>query len=379
MVTQPTKTGLLTLQPLMQIELFLASLVPTTGILIVLAFGTRWIMPAFLVPFLALSLVCAIAIFLAEFAFIFLMQRILKEQFSDLVVVCQTYLAGNRQVRAIIQGDTELTAALARVLNALLDFVAAQEQYYLAQKATYETYDEPLKKRVQRFIATIAPSLSDNLREQTEKAAGDPGVIIDTCGYIAQECIQYMKSGRAAAKQIAITTREAIGSSIDVAQASETLMLDFARTSERVEKLVAFMQRLGSMLQLYLDNVEEASQVSLVKQDDSTFVALASQAPEEKEALFQDSQPDQAVADDPQSMQLLQETIASLQEQTLIAEAVIEELYAFAQGMHQANTGMLKMVEQISSLVNLAEQWSNSGAIFQLSEEDSRNPLSVHI
>jgi len=369
----------MTLQPLMQLELLIASLLPVTGIFLVIVVGTKLIVPNLLVPFIAFSIVCAIAIFFAEFALISLMQRAIKEQFSDLIAICQAYMAGNKESRAIVYGDTELTTILAQTLNALLDFTTVQEKYYASRKTVSETNDEPLKKRVKQFILEIAPAMNTNLRAQTEKAAGDTGLIIDISTYIAKEFIQHLKLTHSATQLIIETISEAINRSIDLAQTSETLLIDFSQTTERVEKLVAFMQRLSGMLQLYVESTQETPRTPFVIPKDNSFTdVLADETSTDgtitgEKAILVDKLPAPSEDTVSQQTQLLEEALSSLQEQTLVAESLIEEFYNFAQGMHQSNTGVLNVVERISSLVNLAEQLDHSTALFQFPNDDYQN------
>ena len=379
MRVQATRTRQMTLQPLMQLELLIASLLPVTGIFLVIVVGTKLIVPNLLVPFIAFSIVCAIAIFFAEFALISLMQRAIKEQFSDLIAICQAYMAGNKESRAIVYGDTELTTILAQTLNALLDFTTVQEKYYASRKTVSETNDEPLKKRVKQFILEIAPAMNTNLRAQTEKAAGDTGLIIDISTYIAKEFIQHLKLTHSATQLIIETISEAINRSIDLAQTSETLLIDFSQTTERVEKLVAFMQRLSGMLQLYVESTQETPRTPFVIPKDNSFTdVLADETSTDgtitgEKAILVDKLPAPSEDTVSQQTQLLEEALSSLQEQTLVAESLIEEFYNFAQGMHQSNTGVLNVVERISSLVNLAEQLDHSTALFQFPNDDYQN------
>lgn len=187
MEAQSTRANLLTLQPLMRLELLIASLFPVTCVFLIAAFSTRLIMSNLIWEFIAFSLSCAVIIFFAEFALISMMQRATRRHLSGLIAVCQAYLAGNKEQRAVVQGDTELTTVLAKTLNSLLDFTAAQEKNYISQKAASEINEESLKKRLKQFILEVAPVITGTITRGSSKCFAGTR---DCCGVYYRGVLQ---------------------------------------------------------------------------------------------------------------------------------------------------------------------------------------------
>jgi hypothetical protein len=371
MEAKSANVGSLTLQPLMQLELLVASLLPAAAILFVGAIGTRMITPTDVEPFVLAFLFCALAIFGGEFVLISTMQRATKGQLADLTTVCQAYLAGNKEKRVPIHGDHELTTTLAHALNSLLDFVVQQENQQTSQKNVSEQSEELLKGQLKQLAHKIAPVMDGDLRERVEIATGDIGIVIDACNYLITQLVQQINWTRHASEQVINATREMLDHSIEFAQSSETQLLLLARTTETQEKLVAFMQRLGSTLQLCIDLAQE-TQIFL-EQRDNLVTNNSSHYPIIVDSTSPaDSQFKQPEAGTRQQVRLLTEALDTIREYTAIAEYMVGDLHTFAQHIHHSSAGILNMAERTNSLVPLAERWRNSVAAFYLPGEDAQ-------
>lgn len=368
MEAQPAKTGLLTHRALRQIEPLSASLLPGAALLFVSVIGTKWLLPAYIGPFILVFSCSTVVIVAGEFLLVAMMQRTAKEQYTDLISVCQAYLEGNRERRAIIREDGAPTATLARTLNALLDSIEKQEKEPPSQKSIAPGASEAhLQQQLKRLINEIAPVVDADLRVKAEATTGDIGALADICNHIIQKLAQQIKVTRSATELITNTTHRVIERSIEFAQASETHLADLSQTIEKVENLSAFVQRLNSRLALHVNN-EQGAQTHDAEQEHDPLTKALIAKDETSQANDQDSQP---AKDTHQQGQLLEEALTAIQEQTAIAEPLIGKLYGLAQGIHQSSTHVLNTVEQISPLVTMADQWRNSIAVFHLLDDDN--------
>jgi hypothetical protein len=386
MKAQSTSKGasidqLLSFQSIILLELFIASLLPAAVMLLVGTIGTRLMLSASIGPFVLIFLLGAVAIFLGEFFLISTMQRATKGQFFDLIDVCHAYVAGNKGRRATIHEDEGITTALAKALNSLLDSLPQQGQYEASQIASpAQSSHEPLQARLQQLIREIAPTLDADLRVKIKPAAGDIGNAITIYSYLINELIQHIRQTRLATDQITNTTREIIDRSIELARTSEMLILSLTQTTEKAEKLVAFIQRLGSTLQLCVDITQDTGTLTRQKNelDDTLEEEISSQIIIVDSIPNENQQYEQLKADVRQQASLLEEALYATQEHTIIAESIIGELYNFAQSIHHSSTGVLHTAENMGSFVTLAMQWKNSVEAFHLPEDDEQRYHSLN-
>ena len=355
----------LTLQPLMRLELLVASLLPSAAILFVGVIGIRMITPTYVGPFVMAFLFCALAVFGGEFALISMMQRAIKGQFSEFIAVCQAYLAGNKEKRVAVHGDHELTMTLALSLNSLLDFVMQQENQQASQKNVPEKSEELLKGQLKQLAHKLAPVMDGDLRERAEIATGDIGIVIDSCNYLIIQLVQQIKWTHHASGQVINVTREMLDHSIEFAQSSETQLLLLAQITEMQEKLVAFTQRLRSTLQLSIDLARDIQ--TQLKQRDNFITDNSSHY-----SIIVDSTPStdrqlkQIEINTQQQAQMLAEALGTIREYAVIAEDMGEDLHTLAQHIHHSSTDILNIAERTNSLVPLAERWRDSVAAFYL-------------
>jgi hypothetical protein len=374
------KSRQLTLQPLMRLELFIASLLPAVAILSIGVVGTRWIMPAYAGPFIIILLLCTLALFFAEYTFIASMHETIKQQFSDLIAVCQDYQAGNKQRRAQPQGDQNLITTLAQAINALLDFVTQQEKrQILAQKGMEERSEQFYKQRLKQLAHEIAPVMDGDLRQKVMIADGDIGVVIDACNYLIEGFVQQIKWTRQASEQVIKGAHEMVECSIEFAQTIETQMKRLSGAIETGEKSVAFIQRLSDILQLCV-NLLLDMQAPLGPGDTDEYPRY----PMLVNGSSQEHQPvprraERFNADMQQQVQLLEEALQAIQEHTVTAESMIGDLYSFAQHIDHSSSAVLNTAEHIGSLATHAERWRASVVMFLLPGDTYQNPSPTGI
>lgn len=347
---------------LLYLELLVASLLPAAVILIVAVIGATPVMHANILLFVLVCLLCAGLVAGGELALLWQMQRAIKEQFADIIMVCRHFMSGNKDIRAVIQKDNEL-ATLAKTINALLDYVK-QQDLSVASLTAARRKDEPqLGGQLQQFLREIAPVMDGDLRVKATIFAGDLGTVADVCNYLIEELAQHIKWTRYSSDQVVTVTGDLIKRSIELAQSAEAHMLRIVETTETVEKLVAFIQRLGDVLQLSVDLVQgtQSNLQGKLSGDQAARGIRMLDVPSPTGKLLE-----QLDTDTQRQARMLENALNSTQEHVAMAESMIEGLYLFAQRIHESSTQVLNTAERVGSLVTLAEQWRSSVASFQL-------------
>lgn len=415
MAAQPPRTEQLTLKSLMYLELLVASLLPVAAILLVGVVGTRLIMPEYIEIFAIIFFLAAVLVFSGEFALLMIMQRAIKGHFSDLIAVCQAYLAGHKTRRAVLHDDQDLTTPLAKALNALLDSVVQPvpqplpsqpaspqhipqpmspqplpqwishpappqqapkkdlvEQGDLVDKL-FDQGDSLLKKQLKQLVREVNPALEADLRVKAAVPTGDIGVVADVCNYLIEELVQNVQWVRQASEQVIVVTREMLNRSIEMAQTIEEQMVQLSNMTETIEKVAAFMQQMGSTLQLSVDIAEEVyshthEKTLPLKELTDRTTPIVNSVPPVDTHLKQNMQ---------RQVELLGGSLETTQEHATLAESIIGDLYTFAQRLHHSSTDVLDTAERIGSLITLAEQWRNSVAAFQLPEDEATQQLFI--
>jgi methyl-accepting chemotaxis protein len=368
----------LTRKQLMQIELVIASTVPTAAILVVGVGGTAIHFNWF---FFTLDvLACAIAVFFSERSIILKMQCMMDEQLTDLITSCREFIRGNKQIRVSMPGDDQL-AQLASTLNSLFDHQqiissppqesakirnARDAQTCPLETASHDT--EQINKQLEQLIEDISPALDGDLRVRTEIAeeTTDEGVamIADLCNALVEKLVQFTRWTLYASDRVISTSRNVLDRSLELAQTTEAQMLALGTMTASVEKLVAFIQRMGSALQLSADMAQETY---FHLQEYQTKVNSAG-----TRSLLQ-----QLTNNSQRQVQLLEEILESTHNNTTIAESAIGDLYTFAQQFHQSSTVVIKTAESINSIVTIAEDWRNAADALYLPDDEEQDNLSL--
>lgn len=346
----------LAMKPWMQIEFLIASLLPAAMILIVGVVGSRQLVAGNSSAFLFLILGGTVLVFIGEMALLRFTQQAIKQPLIELTRACQEYRAGNKARRAFLSGDDE-AAALARVLNSLFE-AHAQEQQYVSHTAQNEV--NLINDQVRQIIHDVEPVLDGDLRVKAMITSGPIGVLSDVCNYLVEELIQLVKWTRYSADQVINSTGDLLERSIDLAQTAETQMLRLSQTSEAIERVVVFIQRTSSSLQLGVDITLEMR--SYIQEQKSQLQGQRSQT--FLEHLETETQ---------RQLQLLEGILQSTQGTVSVAESTIGDIYLFAQRINQSSMGILQTAERVSSLGSLAEQWRNSVVEFHLPDDQEQN------
>ena len=360
----------LTRKQLMQLELVIASVVPAAAILVVAVGGTAVQFNWF---FFTLDvLTCAIAVFFSERSIILKMQHTMDEQLADLITACREFIKGNKHIRVSMPGDDQL-AQLASTLNRLFDYqqVISKESPQMRdakghpQATSHGT--EQISKQLEQLVEDISPALDGDLRVQTEiaEATTNNGVamIADLCNALVEKLVQFTRWTLYASDRVISTSRNVLDQSIELAQTTEAQMLALGTMTAGVEKLVAFIQRMGSALQLSADMAQE---IYLHLQESQTNVNSVG-APPLLQQLTNNAQ---------KQVQLLEEILESTHNTTTIAESAIGDLYTFAQQFHQSSTAVIKTAENINSIVTIAEDWRNAAGALYLPNDEEQDNLS---
>ncbi|HWS84312.1 MAG TPA: hypothetical protein VN207_08635 [Ktedonobacteraceae bacterium] len=367
----------LTRKQLMHLELIIASVVPTAAILIVAVAGTA---VQFNVIFFTLDvLICAIAVFFTEHSIILRMQQAMDEQLTDLITACRTFIKGNKQTRVSMPGDDQL-AVLASTLNSLFDHMqttpspSKEKENAQAFEAktrlldiTNETIDL-INQQLEQLVEDISPALDGDLRVQSSIAedTSDEGVamVADLCNALVEKLVQFTRWTLYASDRVISTSRNVLDRSMELAQTTEVQMLALGTMTAAVEKLVAFIQRMGSALQLNADMAQEAY-----------FHLQENQASVNSSGTRSVLQ--QLTNNTQRQLQLLEEILESTHNTTTIAESAIGDLYAFAQQFHQSSTAVIKTAESINVIVTIAEDWRNAADALYLPDEDEQEDLTL--
>jgi len=367
----------LTRKQLMQLELIIASVVPAAAILVAAAAGSIVnYQPIF---FMLEVLTCAIAVFFTERSIILRMQQAMDEQLTDLITACRTFIKGNKQTRVSMPGDDQL-AVLASTLNSLFDHMqitpspSKEKENAQALEAktrlldtTNETIDL-INQQLEQLVEDISPALDGDLRVQSYIAedTSDEGVamVADLCNALVEKLVQFTRWTLYASDRVISTSRNVLDRSMELAQTTEVQMLALGTMTAAVEKLVAFIQRMGSALQLNADMAQEAY-----------FHLQENQASVNSSGTRSVLQ--QLTNNTQRQLQLLEEILESTHNTTTIAESAIGDLYAFAQQFHQSSTAVIKTAESINVIVTIAEDWRNAADALYLPDEDEQENLTL--
>lgn len=366
----------LTRKQLMQLELLIASVVPAAAVLVVGVAGTA---VNFNYIFFTLDvLACAIAVFFGERSIILKLQRSMDEQLTDLITACQEFIKGNHDLRVSMPGDDQLTL-LASTLNSLFDYHKASANSPKEKPAVRDIAVQTnhvnqsskelarISEQLEQLVDDLSPALDGDLRVQSFIAddTDDESIVLvaDLCNALVEKLVQFTRWTLYASDRVISTSRNVLDRSLELAQSTETQMLHLSQMTAAVEKLVAFIQRMGSALQLSFEMAQEAYTYLQEKQAVSNPGGTASLLKQ----LARNSQ---------RQKQLLEEILESTHNNTTLAESAIGDLYTFAQQFHQSSTTVIKTAESINSIVTIAEDWRNAADALYL-PDDEQHDLSL--
>ena len=364
---------------LMQLELLIASVVPTAAILVVGVAGTAVNFNWFFVTLDVLT--CAIAVFFGERSIILRMQHAMDEQLTDLITACRGFIKGNTEMRVSMPGDDKL-ALLASTLNSLFEHVQTTPHPSKGNASADDTQtsrsDQALddggliNEQLEQLVDDISPALDGDLRVQSyiveDTSNESVAMVADLCNALVETLVQFTKWTLSGSGRILKISRKVLDRSLELAQTTQAQMLYLSQMTTAVENLVAFIQRMGSALQLSADMAQEAY---LHLQENQELPRNTGSYPTGTRSLSK-----QLTTNIQRQMQLLEEILESTHNTTTIAESAIGDLYTFAQQFHQSSTAVIKIAESINSIVTIAEDWRNAADALYLPEDDEQDDLS---
>lgn len=307
------------------------------------------------------------------------MQQAMDEQLTDLITACRAFIKGNTQTRVSMPGDDQLTM-LANTLNSLFDHLQTtpnpskekeNAQTLEANPHLLDTTNENknlINKQLEQLVENISPALDGDLRVQSYIAENtsdeEVAMVADLCNALVEKLVQFTRWTLYASNKVISTSRNVLDRSMELAQTTEVQMLALSTMTAAVEKLVAFIQRMGSALQLNADMAQEAY---FHLQENQASVNSSEAGP-----LLQ-----QLTNNTHRQLQLLDEILDSTHNTTTIAESAIGDLYAFAQQFHQSSTAAIKTAESINVIITIAEEWRNAADALYLPDEDEHEDLAL--
>jgi len=411
-------------------ESLVVAALPLVGMLVVGVVALRQMMSINIdIRFFVIVLIIAnVVVFVGELLLLRLLDLARTAQVMTLLAVCREYLAGNRAQRATATGDQALDQ-VASALNTLLDWVqseAAQAANRRAERSAAPGLVGPGQVRATRSGGPVTPAAqgrairSGELVTPTTQGAASGSV---ASGELMQLDTQVQRLAREIggvmdgdlrirptippAASASLPTRAAgslrnwsswsPGRATPVSRSRrphrrwltipwsspkrQKPISKISETTEIIEKLVAFMQRLNDTLQLNDDIAQKMrGYVREAQMPESLPVVQAGQQPatrrRQKAASLPNDLLTRMAADVERQSQLLEGISGASEERTAEAEAMVADLYDLAQRLHQLCSGLLRSVESINLLASLASQWGEVVMNFQLPEE-ARVQLSL--
>jgi methyl-accepting chemotaxis protein len=248
-------TGAWTVDALMQAGLGGSMIAPIVAF-IVLGFVTsaslaqsQWVL---LLAFAAIFVL--FCVFVVNYA----MQRKIKGRIAELTEVCFEYTGGNREVRAVVNGDDEF-ARLAMAVNTLLD-----NQSHVIGGATLSgggsggSDAAALQAQIEKLLQEVSAVGDGDLRVQAEVTPDTLGVLADSFNYMIEELAKVVGRVQSTAVQVTNATRRILDGSAELAQASETQVAQISQTTEAVEALANFIQNVARDAQMSAEVAQEA-------------------------------------------------------------------------------------------------------------------------
>jgi methyl-accepting chemotaxis protein len=345
----------LTRKRLMQLELLTASVVPAAAVLVVAVAGSAVQFNA--IFFILDVLTCAIAVFFGERSIILKMHGEMDEQLSDLITACQAFIRGNKQARVLVPGDDQL-ALLASSINSVFDYLqtitSSSKENTSANHTKTNLLDttsedaDLINQQLEQLVEEISSAIDGDLRVQSyldeDTSNESVAMVADLCNALVEKLVQFTRWTLHASTKIIKRSHNVLVRLNDLAQATEAQMLALGTMITTVEKLVAFIQYMGSALQ---SNVDMAQEIHTYLQANKA-VTNSDQFSTILKRLTTNTQ---------RQLQSLEEILESTHNNIAIAASAIGDLYAFAQQFRQSSTTIIQTAEKIHSIKTIAEDW----------------------
>jgi methyl-accepting chemotaxis protein len=197
---------------------------------------------------------CAIIVLLGILIVNYFVQRRIKERIQGLVDACRDYAAGDRAVRAGVNGDDDF-AMLSMSINTLLENQASSPGASLAGSGGDAA---ALQAQIEKLLQEVSAVGDGDLRVQAEVTPDTLGVLADSFNYMIEELAKVVGRVQSTAVQVTNATRRILDRSAELAQMSETQVAQISQTTEAVEALAGFIQNVARNTQLSVEVAQEA-------------------------------------------------------------------------------------------------------------------------
>ncbi len=242
----------ITVQTLMLVGLFVSAAVTVIAIALVDLIALQVKSQTFFLLAVGLVVVVLIVLIITNY----LMQRGIRNRFNALADVCQEYAAGDRTIRAFINGDDDF-AKLALSLNALLDSQGSVSASPLTGGAIGNEA-AALQAQIEKLLQEVSAVGDGDLRVQAEVTPDTLGVLADSFNYMIEELAKVVGRVQSTAVQVTNATRRILDRSAELAQASDTQVKQIAQTTEAVEALAVFIQTVARNAQMSVEAAQDA-------------------------------------------------------------------------------------------------------------------------
>src|ERR1051326_305667 len=197
---------------------------------------------------------CAIIVLLGILIVNYFVQRRIKERLQGLVDVCRDYAAGDRSMRAGVNGDDDF-ALLSMAINTLLENQANSPGATLGGGGGDAA---ALQAQIEKLLQEVSAVGDGDLRVQAEVTPDTLGVLADSFNYMIEELAKVVGRVQSTAVQVTNATRRILDRSAELAQASETQVAQISQTTEAVEALAVFIQNVARNAQLSVEAAQDA-------------------------------------------------------------------------------------------------------------------------
>jgi HAMP domain-containing protein len=262
------------------------TLLPVVALLLLAVLGTQRIPDMESAPFIWTFFIASLVTFTGELLMVLLIQRVSVLRLLALVRVCRQ-ASSDTSVRVPAQGNDEF-GSLAAAINALIlsrdpsrSPIFPQEE---PSSSSTEAHQGALPQKMEEMLQSITPAIDGDLRARAPVSADVLGVVADTVNYLIEELGRFVRQVRNTSAQMVATTDDLLERETTMARSAEAQMLCLAQTTEAIESLVAFLQRVTRVVQI---SVETAHQVRDSLMQSSDALNYAARMVLSREALAQ--------------------------------------------------------------------------------------------
>ncbi|GCE49320.1 methyl-accepting chemotaxis protein [Thermosporothrix hazakensis] len=247
--------GGMTIDAIMQVGLVCSALIPIVALAIV-ALLALTLFPALLAQattfIIILVVVAAVAAGGVLITNMMVRTKVLG-RVQSLIEVCRDYAAGDRNVRASVDGDDDF-AVLALSLNSLLENQGNNANNTLGGSGDAAA----LQAQIEKLLQEVSAVGDGDLRVQAEVTPDTLGVLADSFNYMIEELAKVVGRVQSTAVQVTNATRRILDRSQEQTQASEAQVQQISQTTESVEALANFIQNVARNAQMSADVAQQA-------------------------------------------------------------------------------------------------------------------------